>query len=63
MSIGHKAMLYGAKTAAGVTLDLLSNPALVQSARAEFDTRRKGRTYKCALPADLAPPLDQLEPA
>ena len=63
MSIGHKAMIYGAKTAAGVTLDLLSKPELVHSAREEFDTRRRGRTYQCALPADLAPPLDQLEPA
>jgi aminobenzoyl-glutamate utilization protein B len=62
MSIGHKAMLYAAKTAAGVTLDILSNPELVKKAREDFDMRRRGRVYKCALPADLKPPLDQLKP-
>jgi aminobenzoyl-glutamate utilization protein B len=62
MSIGHKGMIFGAKTAAGLTLDLLTHPELLAKAKAEFDKRRGGRIYKSALPPDLKPPLTQLKP-
>ncbi|MFQ6054009.1 MAG: amidohydrolase [Candidatus Bathyarchaeia archaeon] len=62
MSIGHKGMIYAAKTAAGVTLDLLTHPELIAKAKEEFDRRRGGKVYKCALPPDLKPPLTQLKP-
>jgi aminobenzoyl-glutamate utilization protein B len=62
MSIGHKGMLFGAKTVAGVTLDLLTQPELIVKAREDFDRRRGGKVYKCALPPDLKPPLTQLKP-
>ena len=62
MSIGHKGMLYAAKAAAGVTLDLLTHPELIPKAKEEFDKMRGGKAYKCALPPDLKPPLTQLKP-
>lgn len=61
MSIGHKGMLYGAKTAAGCTIDLLTNPKLISKAKEEFNKRRGGNVYECALPPNLKPPLTQLE--
>jgi aminobenzoyl-glutamate utilization protein B len=62
MSIGHKGMLYGAKTAAGVTIDLLTNPDYIVKAKEDFDIRRRGKLYRSAIPPDLEPPLTQLKP-
>lgn len=59
MSIGHKGMLFGAKTTACVTLDLLSHPELIKQAKEELEETRKV-PYKSPLPPDLKPPLDQL---
>lgn len=39
-SIGEKGMIVAARTLAGATLDLLSNPAIVADARRDFEQRR-----------------------
>jgi aminobenzoyl-glutamate utilization protein B len=62
MGIGHKGMLYGAKTSAGVTLDLLTKPELREKAKEEFEKTKRGREYKTAIPKELKPPLTQLKP-
>jgi aminobenzoyl-glutamate utilization protein B len=61
MGIGHKGMLWAGKATAGTTLDLLANPDILEAATKDFDRVRRGSVYKNALPADLKPPLHQLE--
>jgi len=39
-SIGEKGMMVAARTLAGATLDLLSNPQIVADARRDFEQRR-----------------------
>jgi aminobenzoyl-glutamate utilization protein B len=57
-SIGLKGMMVAAKTMALTTLDLFSDPAHIQKARAEFDQKRgPGFAYKTRL-ADRKPALD-----
>jgi aminobenzoyl-glutamate utilization protein B len=43
---------------AGTLLDLLTEPELLQKARAEFDATTKATPYFPVLPADAQPPLD-----
>ena len=58
MSIGTKGMMLAAKTLALATVDLLTNPDLVASAREEFEQRRgPDFTYRSLL-GDRSPPLD-----
>ncbi len=61
MSIGHKSLLFSAKTIARSILDLFTKPDLLKRAKSEFAERTEGFTYKSPLPPDLKPPLDQLE--
>lgn len=44
--IGHKCLIFAAKTMAGSVLDLLQNPDLVKQAREEQLKRLRGREYK-----------------
>lgn len=62
MSIGHKSLLFSAKTTAASILDLFAKPDLLKEAKEEFAERTKGIEYKSPLPPDLKPPLNQLEP-
>lgn len=55
MSIGHKGMLHAAKAMGMTIVDAFENEKLRVDARAEFDERRKGHTYKAYL-ADGPPP-------
>jgi aminobenzoyl-glutamate utilization protein B len=57
-SIGHKSLIFAAKTMAGVALDLISDPGLLERAREEHTERLKGRSYRCAIPEDVNPPLE-----
>lgn len=58
MSIGAKGMLVAAKTMALTAIDLMSNPAHVERARAEFDKAR-GPNFKYSTRlADRKPALD-----
>ena len=55
-SLGHKSLIFAAKTMAGATIDLLTKPELLPKARGEYAEKMKGRTYRCAIPNDVEPP-------
>ncbi len=57
MSIGHKGMLYAAKAMALVGHDLLTDPAHLERAKAEFREATNGRPYQTPLPPGLEPLL------
>ena len=57
-SIGHKGMVNAAKVLALATIDLLTQPQLVQAAKTSFAQRKAGKEYKSRLPADQKPPLN-----
>ena len=57
-SIGHKSLIFAAKTMAGAALDLIADAGLLERAKEEHRERLKGRTYKCAIPEDVQPPLE-----
>jgi aminobenzoyl-glutamate utilization protein B len=61
MSIGHKGLIFASKVIAASGLDLLTKPRLLKAVRDEWEERLAGRVYKPPIPADLAPPLDQLK--
>ena len=57
-TIGMKGMMVAAKTMALTTVDLFTDPSLIQKAKAEFDQKRgPGFVYKTRL-ADRKPALD-----
>jgi aminobenzoyl-glutamate utilization protein B len=56
-SIGRKGMLAAAKVLTLTTLDLVTDPKQIEAARASFEKRRAGHTYRSRLPADAKPPL------
>jgi len=57
-SIGHKSLIFAAKTMAGAALDLITDARLLEKAKEEHRERLRGRTYKCAIPEDIQPPLE-----
>jgi aminobenzoyl-glutamate utilization protein B len=57
-SIGHKSLIFAAKTMAGAALELLTNPELLERAWEEQRERLQGRTYTCPIPDDIGPPLE-----
>ena len=57
-SIGHKGMVNAAKVLVLSSLDLLTQPPLVQAAKTSFSKRKAGNEYKSRLPADQKPPLN-----
>jgi aminobenzoyl-glutamate utilization protein B len=61
MGIGVKSSLFASKVMAATVLDLLTQPELLAAAREDWAARMQGLTYKCPLPEDLEPPLDQLD--
>jgi aminobenzoyl-glutamate utilization protein B len=60
-SIGHKGLIFASKVIAASGLDLLTKPELLKRVRDEWEERLDGRVYKPPIPADLKPPLHQLE--
>jgi aminobenzoyl-glutamate utilization protein B len=56
MSIGHKGMLYAAKTLAATAVDLFENPETLAGIQAEFKQKTKGLVYKPYIP-DGPPPV------
>jgi aminobenzoyl-glutamate utilization protein B len=58
MSIGHKSLIFAAKTITTSIIDLLEKPDIIQKARKEFATRLRGRVYKSPLSPEAKPPLD-----
>jgi aminobenzoyl-glutamate utilization protein B len=59
MSIGHKSLVFAAKTIAGASLELMTDADLLKRAQDEYKKRLAGRKYKSPLPPDAKPPLDQ----
>ncbi|MCW3978571.1 MAG: amidohydrolase [Candidatus Bathyarchaeota archaeon] len=59
--IGHKGLVFASKVIAASGLDLLTKPELLKRVRDEWEERLAGRVYKPPIPADLKPPLHQLE--
>jgi len=59
MGIGHAGMLTAAKVLAEAGYELMTNPELVQAAKADFEQRTGGKPYKSALPPDLQPAFHQ----
>jgi len=58
MSIGHKSLLFAAKTIAGAALDLMVTPNLLKKVQDEFNEKMKGRSYTSPIPNDVLPPLE-----
>jgi aminobenzoyl-glutamate utilization protein B len=56
MSIGHKGMLYAAKTLAATAVDLFESPETLAGIQAEFKQKTKGLVYKPYIP-DGPPPV------
>ncbi len=56
MSIGHKGMLFAAKSLAMTMVDLFENEQLRKDIRTEFDQRKNGHVYKAYIP-DGPPPV------
>ncbi len=57
-SVGHKSLVFAAKTMAGTVLDLLTRPEMLAKAKEEHAKRMEGRTYVCPIPPEINPPLE-----
>ena len=58
MSIGHKSLIFAAKTLAGAAIDLISDDNILQEVIDEFNQRMKNRKYVPPIPDDVKPPLE-----
>ena len=56
MSIGHKGMMYAARTLAATAVDLFENTAVREAIRAEWTEKTQGVTYRWYVP-DGPPPV------
>jgi aminobenzoyl-glutamate utilization protein B len=63
MSIGHKSLIFAAKTMAASALDLFTKPEIIEKAWAEQRERLAGLEYKCPIPDGVDPPLEIAEAA
>lgn len=61
MSIGHKSLIFAAKTFVGAGLDLLTKPEVLKTVRNEWVERLAGRKWESPIDELDAPPLDQLK--
>jgi aminobenzoyl-glutamate utilization protein B len=62
-SIGHKSLVFAAKTMAASALDLFTDPELVEKAKKEHKERLAGREYTTHMPDDTMPPIEIAETA
>lgn len=51
----HKAMAHAAKTLAATGLALMTQPALLADAKAEWREKTEGKAYTCPIPDDVTP--------
>jgi aminobenzoyl-glutamate utilization protein B len=58
MRIGQKGMVVAANALASTALDLLTDPSLVEAAKADFAKELSGKTYRSAIPEGEKPPID-----
>ncbi|MCL6454301.1 MAG: amidohydrolase [Alicyclobacillus sp.] len=54
-SIAHKGMLQAAKVIAASAVEVLTNPEIVETAKAELRERLNGASYVCPIPPDVQP--------
>jgi len=59
MSIGHKSLIFAAKTMAGSVLDLMMDPGLLARVKEEHAKRLEGQVYRPVGDPDRRPPLEQ----
>ncbi len=60
VGIGHKSLIFAAKTMACTALDLMINTEMLSEVRKEFQSLTKNSRYVSPLPKNLKPPLNQL---
>jgi aminobenzoyl-glutamate utilization protein B len=58
MGIGHKSLIFAAKTISASVIDLMTKPELLKKTQDELKQRLAGRIYKPPIPQDLKPPLE-----
>jgi aminobenzoyl-glutamate utilization protein B len=58
ISLGHKSLIFAAKTMAGAAMDLITRPEVLKKAQDEHQERLRGREYVCPIPDDVNPPLE-----
>ncbi|MCS7082857.1 MAG: amidohydrolase [Bacteroidota bacterium] len=58
-SIGHAGALVAAKVLALTGYDLLTQPRLLEAAKADFQRKTGGRPYRSPVPKDQKPPLEE----
>ncbi len=61
--IGHKSLLFAARTMAGSAIDLLTKPDLLKKTKDEFEVRKAGLNYISPVPKDVKPPLEMARKA
>ncbi len=57
-SLGHKSLIFAAKTMAGSVLDLMTKPELLKEVKEEHKMQLEGQTYTPVGDPDRKPPLD-----
>jgi len=58
VGLGHKSLIFAAKTMATTVIDLMTNEDLLKKAKEEHKQRLRGRKYKPPIPPEMKPPLD-----
>jgi aminobenzoyl-glutamate utilization protein B len=54
-SIAHKGVLCASRVLAGAAIDIYENPDIVAAAKAEWEKKLGGESYRCPIPADAVP--------
>jgi aminobenzoyl-glutamate utilization protein B len=54
-SFAHKGMLHAGKVLASTAIDILSQPHLIDAAKAELKEALDGETYECPIPPEVPP--------
>jgi aminobenzoyl-glutamate utilization protein B len=57
-SIGHKSLIFAAKTLAGAAIDLICDKELLIGIKAEFNHRMTNKEYTPSIPKNVKPPLE-----
>ena len=58
VGLGHKSLLFAAKSMAATATDLLMNEDILDKAKKEHKQRIGDKKYKAPIPPDMKPPLD-----
>ncbi len=61
VGIGHKSLIFSAKTMATTLIELLLKDTCLEDAQTEHKQRLRGRKYKSPIPKDQKPPLNAWE--